>query len=403
MKVLITTHAQIFCSPDGRMWTKSVYSYNFFQRYLRIFETVLLISRVKKISFSEIGSMLLVSGKGMEFCELPFYRGPWQFAKQYPQIKKIVNKNIEKCDCAILRIPDQLSFQIFRKLKKLQKPTAVEVVAHPRDLYAPGTIKSFLRPFLRIIWDINQKRICRLADGVAYVTKDYLQGRYQSGIKSVNKERFETYYTSADLHKIYFTGVREINDFKKSCFKIIHISGINNHAKGHKELLEMMYNLKNKGLRHYLTFVGGGVLLEEFKKMCYNLGLEENIKFVGNVSEAEEITSLLKQSDLFIFPTMTEGLPRVILEAMAGGLPCISTNVGGIGELIANDLLVKPNSVNCLEEKFKEIISSPEKLLEESKKNYKKAVNNYSYEIITKKRDEFYTRLKALAKKFNKY
>lgn len=400
MKVLVTTHAQMFQTPDGKVWTNSVYGYDFFRRYLDVFENVRLVTRMKKITYEDLGNRILVSGPRLEFFALPFYHGPWQFAKKYIKIQKSLYKAIDSCDCAVLRIPDQLAFQIFKKVKRSSIPCAVEVVAHSWDLYAPGTIKTVLRPFLRVLWDINQKKLCKQADGVSYVTKEYIQKRYPSGIKELDSKRFETFYTSADLNPVYFGGPRSKESFDKDILDFVHVSGINNNAKGHYELLNVMADNKKHGIKHRLTFIGGGTLLNKFKELSTELKLDDQVEFIGHLSNPSEIAEKLKASDLFILPTMTEGLPRVILEAMASGLPCIATDVGGIPELLSERALVNHKNISSLSNKIQYFANNPEVLGEESVRNYNKSLN-YSSANISKKRREFYFELKSTTQKPN--
>lgn len=394
MKVLVTTHAQMFQTPDGKVWTNSVYGYDFFNRYLDVFENVRLVTRMKKITYEDLGNRVLVSGPRLEFFSLPFYHGPWQYAKKYIKIQKTLAQAVESCDCAVIRIPDQLAFQIFNKVKSVNIPCAVEVVAHSWDLYAPGTIKTVLRPLLRVLWDFNQKKLCKQANGAAYVTEKYIQKRYPSGVKEMDSERFETFYTSADLDSVYFGEPRSKESFDKDILNFIHVSGINNTAKGHYELLNVMAELKKQGFKHRLTFIGGGTLLNKFKELSNNLALDDQVDFLGHLSNPSEIADILKASDLFILPTMTEGLPRVILEAMASGLPCIATDVGGIPELISDDCLIPPNDMNALKEKIVNVCNNKNLLERESKRNLNKILECYTPTIIRQKRTEFYHKLK---------
>jgi len=390
MKVLVTTHAQMFQTPDGKVWTNSVYGYDFFKRYLDVFENVRLVTRMKKINYEDLGNRVLVSGPRLEFFSLPFYHGPWQYAKKYIKIQQILAQAVESCDCAVLRIPDQLAFQIFNKVKSINIPCAVEVVAHSWDLYAPGTIKTVLRPLLRVFWDFNQKKLCKQADGVAYVTEKYIQKRYPSGVKEMDSERFETFYTSANLDSVYFGEPRSKKSFDKDILNFVHVSGINNTAKGHYELLNVMANLKKQGYRHKLTFIGGGTLLNKFKELATKLKLDDQVEFIGHLSNPSEIADKLKASDLFVLPTMTEGLPRVILEAMASGLPCIATDVGGIPELLSEEFLVKSKDAHMLELKIIELTKDVDSLVAESKKNHEKILHSYKPELIISKRKALY-------------
>lgn len=396
MKALVTTHAQMFQTPDGKVWTNSVYGYNFFKRYLDVFENVRLVTRMKEIEYEDLGNKVIVSGPGLEFYSLPFYHGPWQYAKNYFNIKNALSYAIDGCDCAVLRIPDQLSFQLFKKIKKEGMPCAIEVVAHSWDLYAPGTIKTVLRPFLRVFWDINQKKLCKNAEGVSYVTEKYIQKRYPANIKNKQSIRFETSYTSADLNENYYHKPRREYTPSKEQYKIIHVSGINNSAKGHYELLYSVSKLITAEKHNItITFVGGGTKLTEYKNIATKLGLDQKVRFLGQITDSDKINSLLIESDLFVFPTLTEGLPRVVIEAMATGLPCIASSVGGIPELLSERALVKPKDICSLAARIHEFITNTEVLIEESERNYNRALD-FSSSNVTMKRRAFYMELKRI-------
>jgi glycosyltransferase involved in cell wall biosynthesis len=83
-----------------------------------------------------------------------------------------------------------------------------------------------------------------------------------------------------------------------------------------------------------LDVVGGGSLLDELKKRAKFLGLADKIRFHGKV-EQEKVISLMKAADVFCYPTSaSEGFPKVVLEALAGGLPVLTTKVSVLPKLI---------------------------------------------------------------------
>ena len=175
MKLLLTITAQILKTSDNRYWVDSVYSYSYFQRYLSVFDNIKLITRVKSVENIDTRQFTELSGPNLEICALPHYHGPWEYAKKISEIRKIVRNSIQDCNCAVLRIPDEISFRIAECCYKNQIPFAVEVVSDSWDFFRPGTFKTILRPFLRLRWHIKQKNACRKANCVSYVTDKYIQ------------------------------------------------------------------------------------------------------------------------------------------------------------------------------------------------------------------------------------
>lgn len=84
-----------------------------------------------------------------------------------------------------------------------------------------------------------------------------------------------------------------------------------------------------------LDVIGDGSLLDELKKQSANLGLEKRIVFHGKVKQSQ-VTELLKKADILCYPTASEGFPKVVLEALAAGLPVITTKVSVLPQLIGD-------------------------------------------------------------------
>lgn len=161
--------------------------------------------------------------------------------------------------------------------------------------------------------------------------------------------------------------------------------GTLNGRKGQELILETVSQLKdqiNKKIIFYI--IGGGPKYEDFYNNVIKLKLEDIIKVLGARSD---ISSLLSKSDIFILPSFDEGLPMAIIEAMRAGLPIISTNVGGIPEMITNDkegFLINP-SVEDIKKIILKIINNEidlKKLSSNSRKTYEE---KFSLESMIKK------------------
>lgn len=395
MKALIVIDGHLIKTPDGKVWSSRIYNYEFFSRYLSVFENIIIAVRMKNLDNNK-GFPNLCSGRNIEFFPIEEYRGPKEYAFKYFSIRKNINKAIKDCDCAIFRIPSSLGFQFCDIYKKLKKPYAVEVVIDPWDFAAPGMLKTPFRPFVRLIWTIKLKKICMKANGVSYVTKEALQKRYPCrSFKDKNPLFFHSYYSSIDLNDDFFGNARKYE--YNSNIKIIHIANnIGNFVKGHKELIESLAILKKDNIIPCVTFVGDGDLIPYFKNYAENLNVGNQCLFIGKLSNSNEIKKELLKNDIFVFPSHAEGLPRVLIEAMAVGLPCISTNINGIPELLSDDYLVPVGDVKLLANKIKEFVNNPDKMSKESINNIKKA-KEYSSNELKKRRDVFYEKLRKIS------
>ncbi len=116
-------------------------------------------------------------------------------------------------------------------------------------------------------------------------------------------------------------------------------------AKGQAILLEAVAQLKQQAIPVTLTLVGMGPDAQSLKDYAEQLGISEQVKFTGAVDQ-DHILDFYQAADMFVLPSFAEGLPVVLMEAMAMEIPCITTAITGIPELIQNgeDGLLVPAS-----------------------------------------------------------
>jgi len=114
--------------------------------------------------------------------------------------------------------------------------------------------------------------------------------------------------------------------------------------KGHRVLLEAFATVRDRVADAWLLLVGDGEERIALQALARELGVEDHTVFAG---WREDIAEVLSGMDVFVFPSINEGLGKALVEAMYAGVPCVATNVGGIRELIRHEqegLLVPPAS-----------------------------------------------------------
>jgi len=105
--------------------------------------------------------------------------------------------------------------------------------------------------------------------------------------------------------------------------------------KGYTFALDAMVALMKKSINFHYTIIAGGKDDENILYQIYDLGLTENVTFINGLSHKEAIDKI-SESDLFLLPSVGEGICNAVLEAMALGIPVISTDCGGMEEVIKN-------------------------------------------------------------------
>lgn len=149
--------------------------------------------------------------------------------------------------------------------------------------------------------------------------------------------------------------------------------------KGLWDLLEAMARLKEGDGRPYrLNLVGwsGHQEEERLRQETETLGLRKDVRFLGRKRHGAELYACYRSAHLFVLPSHTEGTPRVLVEALAFGLPVVATRVGGIGDLIeegVNGLLVPPGDPAALARAVAEIAGDPGRYARISRANFRKA------------------------------
>ncbi|MCQ6282352.1 glycosyltransferase family 4 protein [Bacillus sp. EB600] len=103
--------------------------------------------------------------------------------------------------------------------------------------------------------------------------------------------------------------------------------------KGHQYLLNALAELKKVRKDWACWLIGGGPLLNQLRQQVNRLGLSGDVKFLGN---QENVASLLKMADMFVFPSLQDNMPYAVMEAQIAGIPVVVSDAGGIPEMVKN-------------------------------------------------------------------
>lgn len=160
--------------------------------------------------------------------------------------------------------------------------------------------------------------------------------------------------------------------------------------KNYKTAIEAISKTNNKNI-HYLI-CGKGPEEENLKKLSRILNVEDQIHFLGFRSDVKE---LLRISDIFLFTTLQEGMPRSMMEAMASGLPCVSSKIRGNVDLIENGkggFLINPTDTEEFSKKINLLVNNFG--LREKMKNYNfERIKSFDIRIVEKELEKIYKKV----------
>lgn len=278
----------------------------------------------------------------------------------------------------LCRKPDLIHVHILTRLgviawiqKKLHKTPYI--ITEHWSRYLPGNdFGGFLRKLFT-------KIVVRNAETVTTVTENLAIAMKNHGLKNDN------YVVLPNVVNLDMFHISKRNN--NPC-KIIHISCFEDKSKNISGLLESLKIIDDKGIDFQCTLIGEGMDLDLMKEKAKELQLiNKELQLINKVSftgllQGQALADELSSGDFLVLSSNYENMPVVILEALASGLPVVSTNVGGIKEMIddTKGILVEPRNKEALAEAMIKMI--------ETHKNYdanylrNSVIEKYGYESV---------------------
>jgi glycosyltransferase involved in cell wall biosynthesis len=144
-------------------------------------------------------------------------------------------------------------------------------------------------------------------------------------------------------------------------FEVLHVGRLV-RLKGQAVLLEALADLRARGVPAHLVIVGDGPERARLERLAAELELSDALRLVGAVGQ-EEIRRHCAAADAFCLSSFAEGVPVVLMEGMATGLPVVATRVGGVAELVedgVSGLLVTPGRSDLIADALEQLWSDPD-------------------------------------------
>lgn len=173
-------------------------------------------------------------------------------------------------------------------------------------------------------------------------------------------------------------------------FKFIHVSTINDKEKNISGIIEAANHLHRKNISFRIDIVGDGPERTVFEELAKRYNLLSKVVFFHGFQLPDEVAKLMAEAHCFILNSNYEGLPCVLLEAMACGIPVISTSVGAVPEIVdfKQGIIVKPNDNNALIRAMEDMISSYGQY--NAVEIRSRIINKYSYPAMAKDFDTIF-------------
>ena len=171
---------------------------------------------------------------------------------------------------------------------------------------------------------------------------------------------------------------------------VVGCVGVLEERKGQRFLLEAAAALKAQGLRLQFRIAGEGSLRLQLEQEAARLGLQDDVQFLGFVSDT---TGFLAAIDLFVMPSLFEGLGVAALEAMAAGKPVIASRVGGLAESVVGGvtgLLVEPRDAPALAKAILKLVREPSLAAGMAVRGRERVEQHFTLEQMALKNEAYY-------------
>ena len=288
------------------------------------------------------------------FYDIDFCRNVMNFSKDieaYKQVKKLFDNNkyeLVHCHTPIGGVIARMAARKYRK-----QGTKVIYTAHGFHFYKGAPQKNWLLYFpvewicsffTDVLITINKEDFA-LAKKHMHAQKT----KYVSGV-GIDVNKFSPDILTSE-EKITLRRSLGIKDNEKMLLSVGELIP----RKNHETAIRAIHKLNDKRIKYFIC--GQGALQDRLQSLINDLGISNNVKLLGFRTD---ISKLCCCADMFVFPSLQEGLPVALMEAMASGLPCVVSDIRGNTDLIDDGkggFLCKPNDVDGFAKNIKMLLS----------------------------------------------
>ena len=315
------------------------------------------------------------------YIDIPFERNPLKpgNVKAYRMLRKIVEK--EQFDLIYCHTPVGAMLARLAGISARKKGTKVIYMAHGFHFYSGAPLLNWM------IYYPAEKFLSRFTDGLITINQeDYRRAQKFHAGKTILIPG-----VGIDLDKFQKkepTRQEIRNKLGIPDGKIILMSvGELTKRKNHMVVIDALARLKEYDILYVIC--GDGPLKARLRAKAEELGVRDRVKLLGF---RKDIAELHKAADIFVFPSLQEGLPVAVMEAMASGLPIVASRIRGNEDLLQNNrggYLVKAQDSEQLAEVISKMIKAPEQRAKMEKRNLE-IIRHYGQETVLQKMKEFF-------------
>jgi len=368
----------------GRYFSNGNLPYAVLARYLRHFDRLVVVGRVEPAGPD---TTTLASGEGVELDCVE----SWRWLLFGPAVIRHVRRVLAGVDAAIVRLPSSIGFVASREAERTGKPWMAEVVGSAWDaLWHHGALraKAAAWPMDRL----TRHHVAR-APFALYVSEAFLQRRYPCPGETVACSDVLIEPPRGEVLERRLARIEALRGGRPPALGIV--GSLDVEYKGHQTALQALALLRAWGVPGTLRCLGGGDP-RRWRRRAALLGVAERVEFTGILPGGAAVREWMDGVDLLLVPSLQEGLPRALVEAMSRALPAVGARVGGIPELLEEEWIHPPHDHRGLARRIRRLVDDPERLAAAARRNWETS-RRYAPDVLDERRAAFLERFKAFA------
>lgn len=304
-------HGSYYCPASHLLYLKQM---------TQLFKIVYLISAVESRE-QNVSHLSPVELKNLTIVDLPYSTSMLQAQRHKTEFSKAIEQIAPDVDLFYCRVPDPFCWM---PAQMTDKPVIMHFVGDTADATKHNIHFSWLKKQILLAgYSFEYRRILKSArKSTVYTNGSHLSEKLRKqGIKATPV--VSSTITKKDL------ALEPLRALSNKPLTIIYV-GYLRYAKGIDTLIEVIRRLEERHFDYQFHIVGDGDMYSTLQQLIDDLKLDDHIYLHGHIDNRDKLLSLLRASDLFFFPSLSEGSPRVVIEAMSQGCPVLSTPVGSL-------------------------------------------------------------------------
>lgn len=312
------------------------------------------------------------------------YQSQWELIKYtfkaYFYARKLIKKNNYDLTHSFFAVPCGFISLLLKWQYK------IPYIISPRGADVPGYSERFesiyrmLTPLIKLIWK-NARFVITNSKGLTELAKN-----------SAPEQKFDVIFNGVDTN-FYQPSRRTIEERKKD-FIVLCASRLSKR-KGIKYAVSGFAKIAGRYPQMKMIIAGGeGNAMDELKTQVSDLGMDDKIKFFGHYTR-EQSPKIYNDADVFVMPSLNEGMSNNLLEALASGMPVLMTPVGGAEELVTdgeNGFLIETENSDIIADKLEYLIENLEKV-DEMGRASRELAEQMSWQVVADDYISFYERV----------